>query len=121
MTARLLCLHCRNVTEVDPDGEPLRCCPGCQSTGVPADADDTVTLTLTTHELRVLTIWASNWAEAIKHDSPDAPTVIYGILDEAGRTTSAALSMRQEIADLRAMPGVGEVTVYRSDGTVTDL
>lgn len=47
--------------------------------------------------------------------------MVYGILDDIGRITSAPLSMRQELADLRADSNVGEVRVYRSDGTPTDL
>lgn len=117
---RLLCLHCRAVILVRPE-TPLSACPKCQSRSVPADLADTTTITLTTHELRILTIWASNWAHSIK-DAPgctDSPKVIAGILDEIGKTTSAALSLGQEIADLRAE--FGDVRVVRGDGTETDL
>lgn len=118
---RLLCLHCRTITTASEDSPPLSGCPGCGSTAVPADADDTVTITLTTQELRVLTIWASNYAEAIKAqpNCAEAPKVVTGILDEIGRYTALPLSMRQEIADLRAE--FGEVAVYRQDGTPTDI
>ena len=120
---RLLCLACRDISEVLSDGEDpgLAACPACGNTKVPADADDTVTITLTTHELRVLAIWASNWATAIK-DHPsceDSPQVIQGILDHLALYTSAALSMHQEIADLREQ--FGKVTVYNADGTVSDI
>jgi DNA-directed RNA polymerase subunit RPC12/RpoP len=116
----LLCLYCRAVILVDPE-TPLSACPKCGSRNVPADLADTVTVTITTHELRVLTMWASNWADHIK-DMPNcdhAPKVITGILDEIGKATSAPLSMRQEIADLRAE--FGEVRVYGADGTERDL
>lgn len=119
---RLLCCHCREVTETVPDAEPLAGCPHCGSTGVPADADDTVTVTTTAHELRVLCIWASNYAEGIK-DLPgcsESPRVVYGILDHLGTQTAVALSMRQEMADLRSMPGVSNVRVYRNSEE-TDL
>lgn len=120
MTERLLCLLCRTVTALD-DGDTVEACPGCGNRYNPADADDTVTVTLTALELRILTIWASNYAEAIK-DRPgceDSPTVVYGILDHIGTYTDLPLSMRQEFADLRAH--VGEVTVYNPDGTVSDM
>ncbi|MCM1972342.1 hypothetical protein [Streptomyces sp. G1] len=119
---RLLCCHCRSITEVDAEGEPLRCCPNCQSTAVPADADDTATVTLTKHELRILGIWASNYAEGIK-DRPgceDSPKVVYGILDHLSTQTDVALSMRQEMADVRAAFPESKVTVYRN-GEETDL
>ncbi|MFF3884015.1 hypothetical protein [Streptomyces sp. NPDC001914] len=119
---RLLCCHCREITELAPDAEPLHACPNCGSTAVPADLDDTATVTLTNHELRILCIWASNYAEAIKNSpgSEDSPKVIYGILDHLSTQTDAALSMRQEMADLRgALPG-STVTVYRN-GEGTDI
>ncbi|MFF8406886.1 hypothetical protein ACF06P_35325 [Streptomyces sp. NPDC015684] len=121
-TVRLLCCHCRAITEVDREGEPLTSCPNCGSTAVPADANDTVTVTLTKHELRILGIWASNYAESIK-DRPggeDSPRVIYGILDHLGTQTDVALSLRQELADLRAALPNSSVTVYRN-GEETDL
>lgn len=112
--ARLLCVPCRNVVEVTPDHR-LTACPSCGSTGVPADADDTVTLTITTHELRILTIWASNWAA---QDAVMAP-VVRGILDGLAQYTAAALSLSQEIADLRAAFPNATVTVLDAgDGAV---
>ncbi len=120
MTVRMLCLACRAVTEVD-ENDPVAGCPACGNNKSPADADDTVTITLTVHELRVLTIWASNYAEAIKDmpDCEDSPAVVYGILDEITKFTDAPLSLRQEFADLRSE--VGDVTVYNPDGTVSDI
>lgn len=120
---RLLCLHCRETTEVDPEGSALTACPHCGSTSAPADADDQVTITLTVHELRILCIWASNYAENIK-DNPgcgDSPRAVYGILDHLGTQTDTPLSMRQELADLRSALPNSTVTVRRADGTETDL
>lgn len=120
---RLLCCHCRKTTTVESEDEPLRSCPSCGSTAVPADADDTATVTLTKHELRILCIWASNFAEAIKDrpGSEDSPNVVYGILDHLGTQTDVALSLRQELADVRAAFPDSTVTVYRADGTEVDL
>lgn len=120
---RLLCCHCREITEVDPEGPTLTACPHCGSTSTPADADDLAIVTTTKHELRILCIWASNYAESIK-DRPgcgDSPKVVYGILDHIGTQTDVALSMRQELADVRAAFPDSEVTVRRADGTETDL
>lgn len=118
---RLLCLHCREITETAPEGPSLNACPRCGSTSVPADADDLATVTLTKHELRILGIWASNFAEGIKAGSPDATKVVYGILDGLGTQTDVALSLRQELADVRAAFPDSTVTVHRADGTETDL
>lgn len=118
---RLLCLRCREITGAS-EGHSLNACPACGNTNPPADADDTVTITLTTHELRILTIWASNWAEAHtdKPEGQDSPRVIAGILDGIGQYTSAPLSLRQEVADVRAAFPDSEVTLYR-DGEETDI
>lgn len=117
---RLLCLHCRQIILIHPE-TALTACPNCGSRSIPADTADTTTLTITTHELRILTIWASNWATHIK-DTPgcdDSPKVISGILDEIGKATAVPLSLGQEIADLRAE--FGEVRVVRGDGSEVDL
>lgn len=120
---RLLCCHCREITEVDLEGSALTACPHCGSTSAPADADDLATVTLTKHELRILCIWASNYAENIKGHPGcgDSPKVVYGILDHLGTQTDVALSMRQELADVRAAFPDSAVTVRRADGTETDL
>jgi hypothetical protein len=116
----LLCLTCRGEVHLSPGEKKPRRCPECSSQGVPADLNDTVTITLTTHELRILTIWAANWAESIKEGYPDSPQVVYGILDGITiQGVTAPLSMRQELADLRAQ--FGEVEVINEDGTESDL
>ena len=117
---RLLCLRCRNVAEV-PRDKPIARCPNCGANSVPADLDDTITLTITSQELRILTFWAERWASHIK-DFPNceaAPTVIGGIVNEIGKATAAPLTLSQEVADLRAE--VGDVKVVREDGTEIDM
>lgn len=117
---RLLCLRCRAVTEVVPD-QHLAGCPGCGDVGVPGDADDTVTVTLTKHELRILTMWADNHARAIatRPGLEHMPKIVGGILDHIGQQTDAPLSLTQEMADVRAAFPSSNVTVYR-DGKATD-
>lgn len=75
-----LCLNCNEETE--PGTHQV--CPHCGSTHVPADLDDKVTITLTRHELRVLTIWAERWAMDCAERTPEHETmrrVVYGITD----------------------------------------
>lgn len=106
---RLLCLQCGE--EADATGG-LRGCPSCgDREHVPADLDDTVTVTLTRHELRILTIWASNWGDQC--GSPEATQVI---CDRLAQQTDAALTMSQEVADLRAAFGGDNVQVFGPDG-----
>jgi len=101
--------------------EGLKCCPHCQSQAVPADLDDSVTIQITNHELRVLTMWASNWARRMSRPGSDLNKPISTILTRLGTQTSAALTLSQEIADIRqAMPD-SEVKVYNDRGEVLDL
>lgn len=54
----VLCLECRAVIE---NTEGLNACPNCGGAGIPAQLPP-VTIEITWHELRVLTIWAEFWA-----------------------------------------------------------
>jgi hypothetical protein len=44
-------------------------CPGCGSVGIPCDPANDVQVTVNWHELRILGIWAENWA--LKHRDSD--------------------------------------------------
>lgn len=114
---RLLCLHCGAESESGPE-QPQAACPACGDTEhIPADLDDTVNLTITRHELRVLTMWADNWARM--HGESCHPAM-RTILDRIGTQTDTPLTMGQEIADLRAHFGNDNVRVIRDDGTEVD-
>lgn len=117
---RLLCLSCREVIVVEV-GQELAGCPVCRDTSIPADADDTVTLTITKHELRILTMWADNHARAISKQPglEGMVKVTMGIIDAIGRQTDTPLTLSQEIADARAAFPDLTVTLYR-DGRETD-
>jgi hypothetical protein len=114
--ASLLCLTCGNITSTDED---LRACPACgDSVHSPADLAETVTVTLTKHELRILTMWAENWA---RECGGAAMKAMGTILLRLGTQTDVALTLSQEIADVRAAFPDSEVTVHRADGTQEDL
>jgi hypothetical protein len=83
---------------------------------IPANLDDSVMIHISTHELRILTMWADNWARYIADRSPDAPKVVRLILDRLATQTSAALTLGQEIADVRAEFPEGQVRIYNSQG-----
>lgn len=81
-------------------------CPKCGSKGVPCGTDQDVIVEVNWHELRILTIWAENYARSIK-DGPDAsgkraPTTVAAI---ARRLQSQwpdfpPLTLSAEIAEL---------------------
>lgn len=114
---RLLCLACGNETDETPD---MRACPSCgDALHPPANLSDSVNLTISTHELRILTMWADNWARSIEARCPGSQKAISVILDRLATQTDAPLSLSQEIADIRRE--FGNATVYGSDGNVLDI
>lgn len=102
----LLCLHCGTETEARDD---LVACPRCgDSQHTPANLDDSVTIHISTHELRVLTMWATNWAGRIESRHPGSVAAVSTIIDRLTPqvTSAVALTLTQEIADIAAaFPG----------------
>lgn len=97
---RLLCLNCG--TETDTVGKNLICCPECGSQAIPADLNDSINIDITKHELRILTMWADHWAAYIEERHPGSKRAVQTILERLGMQTDAALTVGQEIADIRA-------------------
>ena len=101
----ILCVTCRSTfsdEELDALGN-VTSCPACGSTGVPADLTDSVTVTLTRHELRILTIWASNYAHSIKDSSlstQDPVACINGLLSGIRNQTEGPLTIAEELQDV---------------------
>lgn len=114
ISVRLLCMKCgveSTVTEDTPG------CPSCgDREGIPANLDDTVTLVMTRHELRILTMWADNHARSIKRAH-----VTQIILDRLAQQTDTPLTLSQEIADIRAAFPGSDVKVYDADGNPKDI
>jgi predicted RNA-binding Zn-ribbon protein involved in translation (DUF1610 family) len=106
-----LCMSCRRqFTEDEIAGATG--CPACGSQSIPADPRKTMTATLTTHEWRLLCIWAHNWGEQCsKHGNP-----ISGIADaiREQNPTAPPLTMGEEMAGVRkAFP---TAKMYDNDG-----
>ena len=101
------CLRCRGeFTEEQIAG--ANACPGCGSKGVPADPARDVTIETNWHELRVLLIWAEQWAARCEESDPegDASGLVYAIARafEAQHPTLAdkrALTLSGEMAQLK--------------------
>lgn len=113
----ILCVECRS-TFSDEEIEGHTSCPHCGSTGIPADLNDMVEIKITAHELRILTIWASNYAYSIKRSSPSAVEVVEGICKGLkGQTPNTHLSLLSELQEAADTLGVkGEL--HNSDGDV---
>jgi hypothetical protein len=114
--ANLLCMACGNVAATD---ESLNACPSCGDSEHPAaNLADTVTITMTKHELRILTFWAENWARQCGESAMKPMGVI---LLRLATQTDVALTFGQEIADVRAAFPDSQVTVHRADGGEVDV
>jgi hypothetical protein len=96
--------------------EKLTKCPNCGTTGVPCDDANTLdNLTINTHELRLLCIWAENYAHSItgkegindrdKEVSKTAPDVVYAIARRLKannpRLASEVLTMADEFRAIK--------------------
>jgi predicted nucleic acid-binding Zn-ribbon protein len=122
----LVCLICGEESEISDDVH-VHGCPKCGDTGVPADLDATTTIRITTQELRILTRWASDYARELDHKSAlngaagKALNIVRTIVDRLATQTPVALTLEQEVADMRASHPNSKVTVHRSDGTEVDI
>lgn len=54
-------------------------CPSCGSQGIPMSPSKDVTIKINWHELRILCIWAEQWAGAHTKDSPGMAQTIESI------------------------------------------
>lgn len=100
--------------------EGASCCPGCGSAGVPCSPNDDVQVAINWHELRVLTIWAENYAgqtdkRTAENDNSDGrsakpllPTVkAIARRLQAQFPTRTPLTLSGELAQLKAeYPGL---------------
>lgn len=65
----ILCVECRK-TFTDEETATVTACPACGTTGLPALISDSLDIKITRHELRILLMWASNYAHDIEKSSP---------------------------------------------------
>lgn len=65
------CVHCdRGVTEKEYEEGTITCCPNCGNKGNPVSPDDDVSVNINWGELRILGIWAENWARKTDQLNP---------------------------------------------------
>lgn len=85
----------------------LTCCPNCMHTGKPCGDGDQVSVNVNVHELRVLCIWAENWAHHSKSQprSEWMPDIVYAIAarlrKQLGEHAKVPLTMSDEFAHLK--------------------
>ena len=109
----LRCVQCdHELTYAAAEG--LTSCPACGTKSLPLSPKKDRTIKINTHELRILTIWASNWAG--RHCDPSAQKtlacIIQRLTDQLG---DLPLTMAQEFKDLQKVFPSAEVMI---DGVV---
>jgi hypothetical protein len=113
------CTTCRSeFTDAELEGK--KACPSCGSTGVPCDPRKDTQITINPHELRILTIWASNYAEAMTGDEGlSCQRSLKGILGNLSKQLpDTPLTLRAEVQELA--DGLGtEVEMVKEEKGVT--
>lgn len=88
-------------------------CPTCGTKSIPCDIANDVDIHLNWHELRILTIWASNWSEKCDAQGKRTLASIIKRLEDQHPGRSP-LTLAGEIKQLASM---GTIEVLKSDGT----
>jgi len=101
------CTHCY-AEFTESELRDATCCPNCQTTGLPCAIAEDVTIKINWHELRILGIWADNWAQ--RPDIPDdSKRIVAKIIQriESQHPEMTPLTLSGEILKLQEeMPGV---------------
>jgi len=90
----------------DKEIEGATSCPSCNSTRRPIWISEDVLLPINWHELRCLTIWASNWAETFPDDEDHNDSKIWfqRLLNRINKLRppgGGALTLVQEVKELQ--------------------
>ena len=83
-------------THAEIDGATA--CPKCGNAGIPCDANEDMTVVINWHELRILGIWAENWAQHCQKLAPGGkgqarPEVIHAIARRLERQYPGGVSL----------------------------
>jgi DNA-directed RNA polymerase subunit RPC12/RpoP len=91
------CSRCRKeFTEEETKG--ATCCPGCGSKSVPMDTDRDVIIKINTHELRILGIWAENYAVSVDNQPANMDNPAYEPLKDT--VTGICAHLREQLKAL---------------------
>lgn len=95
------CTHCE-AEFTDEECVGVTACPSCGSKGIPCDMAEDVQVTINWHELRILGIWAENWARRNESEYPDMVEVLNTITNRLERQhpTKTPLMLFKELKEL---------------------
>ena len=96
------CVDCRAEFTKDEIAN-ANACPRCGTKRLPALITDDLSMQINLHELRILIIWASNWARGIKDDASGAQKTIRAICAALKKQLpeGTCLTMEDEMAALQ--------------------
>ncbi len=110
----------------------VSCCPACQSQATPMSISDDVSIKINLHELRILGIWAYNYATRCDDEQQDNPSrksaratlqsilaPIHEQLKALGK--DAPLTLEEELSELRRSPFVGSAELFQDGKPVVTL
>lgn len=117
---RIRCVQCDSVftnAQVDEAfAAGKRGCPACGTDALPVKVSNDVQVKINTHELRVLTIWASNYADAVNLGPSSRKTLECILQRLREQLPNVALTMTEEVRDLQNLGHNAELV--KEDGTV---
>lgn len=96
------CVVCRSEFSDDEIVGALQC-PKCGDTGVPMSISEDIEVKINWHELRILCIWAKNFAESISKETTGATETVDAIVDSLSKYRpcgAAPLSVKEEFQEM---------------------
>ncbi len=119
MTA-VRCIRCASAFDLEALPEDVHACSSCGTTSLPVRPEDDVTVVLNWQELRILGVWASNWAgqPLFPEDSRATLDAILKRL-QAQHPDRTPLSLAAELKHLAAVTGSEVKLVHPSSGATT--
>lgn len=108
------CVTC-NAEFTEEQIEGAEACPTCGAKGIPVDPANDVTIKINWHELRILTVWADNWAqERCDEDGQRSLAAILRRL-QAQHPDRTALTLAGEIQEMATALGT-KVEMHGPEG-----
>ena len=99
------CIECRSEFTME-ESSGKNACPKCGSTSLPMRISDDVDLKINWHELRIICIWASNFATEKFPDTPAERTLKTVVARlEAQHPEKSALTMDGDVAETARVLG----------------
>lgn len=93
-----------------------RGCPACGTEALPVKPSNDVTIKINTHELRVLTIWASNYAERPDMSAHSRKTLQCIIQRLQAQLPNVHFTLASEVRELQNLGHDAEL--IKGDGTI---